>query len=418
MAPKKEVKKMDLSSFLADDTFGSANGSWADDFDPTMIQNPSSSIDIGFQLPSNEPVFPDEPPFTARIASFPDGTTEDELRNFFVNGLKLDNPGAVIEDFYCPKDREGNLKPFAFITFISRELLVDAIALNDQPIHNKPVYVSVAKPSKKERGPARNSRYNQGESDMDWNGARGARTQREPRREHVQIDWDSARSSRTVPVRDGEERQFRGPPRERRAAPREDSFDWGAARGSQTQPEIQERERSFRGPKREPREPREPREDSFDWGAARGSQVQPEPQEREKTFRTPKREPKEPKEDTFDWGAARGSLLQKEQPRKTFKPKAKEDTFEWGTRGSMLKKEQTKLQTQTPTKTEKKESTVDGPKKSMFSVLQTEDDEDEDEEQEESKASTTTEKTETSANLVKATTDLSLEDDGWTVQKN
>lgn len=127
MPPKKNVK-MDLSSFLADDTFGSATDSWADEFDPSMIQNPSSTIDIGFELPSSEPVIPEQPPYTARIASFPDGTTEDDLRNFFVEGLKLAEPEKAIEDFYCPKDLDGSLKPFAFITFVTRELLVAALA--------------------------------------------------------------------------------------------------------------------------------------------------------------------------------------------------------------------------------------------------------------------------------------------------
>ena len=345
MPPKKNVK-MDLSSFLADDTFGSATDSWADEFDPSMIQNPSSTIDIGFELPSSEPVIPEQPPYTARIASFPDGTTEDDLRNFFVEGLKLAEPEKAIEDFYCPKDLDGSLKPFAFITFVTRELLVAALALNDQPIHNRAVYVSVAKPSKRERrsnqewGSARGSRpgHFEDEADIDWSGARGGRSQREPyqrdsfqrepRREEVEINWDGARGGREPPVRD-DDRSFRGPPRERTGPPREDNFNWGAARGSQTQPEVQERH--FRS--------------------------------------APRERHAEPKDDSFNWGAARGSLLNTE-PRRTYQP-PKPDNLDWEAKGSMLNKE--KAQAKPQPKTEKKESTIDGPKKSMFSVLQDED---------------------------------------------
>lgn len=396
MPPKKNIK-MDLSSFLADETFGSATDSWADDFDPSMIQNTNSTVDIGFDIPVNEPAIPENGPFTARISSFSADTTEEELRDFFIKGLYLSNPDTVIEDFYCPKDPDGNLKNFAFITFITKELLIDALALNDKPIHNKPVYVSVAKPSKNARQP-RGSRFGGGrfeDDSMDWNGARGARTPRE-RREEVQIDWDSARGGKMPPPRGPREfRESRGP-----RPPRDDNFDWGA-RGSKTQPETPEF-RALREP-REPREPRAPKEDSFDWGGARGSLTQPEVPERQS--RGPPREKREPKDDSFDWNVARGSLVQPEV-KKTYKPKT--DDFEWGARGSMLKKPTT-IST---TKVEKKETSKhDGPKKSVFSVLQTEDDdEDEDEEK-----STTATSTKLDDNIVKATSNLSLGDeDGWT----
>lgn len=427
MPPKKNVK-MDLSSFLADDTFGSATDSWADEFDPSMIQNPSSTIDIGFELPSSEPVIPEQPPYTARIASFPDGTTEDDLRNFFVEGLKLAEPEKAIEDFYCPKDLDGSLKPFAFITFVTRELLVAALALNDQPIHNRAVYVSVAKPSKRERrsnqewGSARGSRpgHFEDEADIDWSGARGGRSQREPyqrdsfqrepRREEVEINWDGARGGREPPVRD-DDRSFRGPSRERRPLPRDEDFNWGSARGSQTQPEVQER--SFRGPPRERTGP--PREDNFNWGAARGSQTQPEVQERH--FRSaPRERHAEPKDDSFNWGAARGSLLNTE-PRRTYQ-KPKPDNLDWEAKGSMLNKE--KAQAKPQPKTEKKESTIDGPKKSMFSVLQDEDEDnvDENEDKEEKEKDTNSDSKDQTDEIAKSTAELSLNDEsGWTVPK-
>lgn len=397
MPPKKNIK-MDLSSFLADETFGAPTESWADDFDPSMIQNTNSTVDIGFDIPVNEPTIPENGPFTARISSFSADTTEQELKDFFVKGLYLSNPDTVIEDFYCPKDQDGNLKNFAFITFITKELLLDALALNDKPIHNKPVYVSVAKPSKNARQP-RGSRFGGGrfeDDSMDWNGARGSRAPRE-RREEVQIDWDSARGGKVPPTRGPREfREPRGP-----RPPRDDNFDWGA-RGSMVQSENPE----FRAP-REPREPRAsraPREDTFDWGGARGSLTQPEVQERQ--FRGPPREKREPKDDSFDWNGARGSLAQPEV-KKTFKPKT--DDFEWGARGSMLKK-----QTATPAaKVDKKETPKPvGPQKSVFSVLQTEDDEDEDDEEEKP---TTTASKKTDDDIVKATSNLSLDDeDGWT----
>ncbi|TID22529.1 hypothetical protein CANINC_003304 [Pichia inconspicua] len=352
MAPKNV--KMDLSSFLADDTFGGSTDSWADDFDPTVLENNGGTIDLGFTIPSQEASIPENPPYTARIASFPQQTTQEDIKDFFWNNLALIDQD--VEDFYCPKDADGSLKNFAFITFSSRELLIDALTLNDQPIHGKPVYVSAAKPSKNQRAP-RQSRFDSSNDDFEWGSAKGSRIAREPR--------------------------------ESRFSARNEDFEWGAARGSKAQPEPQQRSfRENREP-REPKEPRAPRNDDFEWGAARGSKVQPEPQQK------PFRENKEQR-----------------------KPKpAKVDDFEWGSRGSMLEKGTKKPASSTTstgsTKT-KSEQPVVGPKRSLFSVLQTEDDDENDDNEEEQND----EKSSNVEDITKAATELSLEEEnGWTIKK-
>ena len=393
MAPKKNVK-MDLSTFLSDDTFGTQTDSWADEFDPSMLQNTNSTIDIGFNLPTQEPEIPEDGPFTARISAFPDYCTEDDLRNFFIDGLHLANPDQFIEDFRCPRERDGSLKNFAFITFATKELLLEALELNDKPIHNKPVYVSVAKPSKNAREP-RGSRYGSrfGDEDLDW-GARGSMSaQPRRRREDIDLDWGSARSGMSQPSM--ERREFRGPPRER--APREENLDW-SARGTLQQNEPERRE--FRGPPRE----RAPREENLDWGA-RGTLQQNEPERRE--YRAPRKE-RAPKEDDLDWSALRGSKLQQQPVRRSFKPKT--DDFEWGARGSMLKEQEKKRSSQP----EKKETPVDGPKKSIYSVLANEDSDEEDEEEGE-KQQQQKEAKDSSEEITQATSNLHIGDEaGWT----
>ena len=423
MPPKKNTVKMDLNAFLADDTYGSAADSWADDFDPSML-NPSSTVDLGINLLPKEPEIPDRPPYTARIASFPDGTPAEDIRNFFVDGLKLSNPDAVIEDFYCPKDFEGNMKHFAFITFTTRELLVDALALNQHPLDGKPVTVGVAHPPKNDRAPRGQRSY---DDNLDWGSARGSAQQRDfdsrgfrPPRERREpmdenLDWGAARG--TVQQKEFDSREFRGPPRERRP-PMDENLDWGAGRGSAIQKEFEPRQFRERGP---PRERREPAQDDFDWGAGRGSAVQKDFEPRQFRERGPPRERKAPAQDDFDWGAARGSAVQKEfeprQYRERGPPKEKKaapaDNLEWGARGSMLKAKQAK-QAAKPAQTkpaEQKKAAFDGPKQSMYSVLATEDDEEEEEEQE-AKEETTEDKT--VDEVTASTSKLTVEGDGWT----
>ena len=357
MPPKKNNVKMDLSSFL--DNFGEAEDSWADEFDPSMLETNNSSVDVGvsIDIPNKEPEIPDAPPYTARISSLPDGVEEFEIKDFFAKGLKVSNIDSVLDDFYCPRDHDGNMKHFAFITFNSRELLVDALELNQKAIKNRPVTVGVAHPSKKERVPRGNRRY-EDDNSLDWGAARGSATPRE-------FNPSSFRTS--------------GPPRERRRE--EPDFDWGAARGTATPKEFNPNSFRSSGP---PRERKTQPADEFNWGAVRGTAT--------------------PKE--FNPNSFRSSGPPKERKAQPA------DDFEWGARGSLLKQKTEEAQKKAAAKPEtnnnKAESVVtNGPQKSMFSVLQNDEEDDEEEVQEEQNKDVD--------EVTKSTAKLSVEGDEWTV---
>ena len=429
MPPKKNNVKMDLSSFL--DNFGEAEDSWADEFDPSMLETNNSSVDVGvsIDIPNKEPEIPDAPPYTARISSLPDGVEEFEIKDFFAKGLKVSNIDSVLDDFYCPRDHDGNMKHFAFITFNSRELLVDALELNQKAIKNRPVTVGVAHPSKKERAPRGNRRY-EDDNSLDWGAARGSATPREfnpssfrtsgppreRRREEPDFDWGAARGTATPKEFNPNSFRTSGPPRERKTQPADD-FNWGAVRGTATPKEFNPNSFRSSGP---PRERKTQPADEFNWGAARGTAT---PKEfNPNSFRSsgPPRERKTQPADEFNWGAVRGTATPKEFNPNSFRssgpPKERKaqpaDDFEWGARGSLLKQKteeaQKKAAAKPKTNNNKSENVVtNGPQKSMFSVLQNEEEDDEEEVQEEQNKDVD--------EVTKSTAKLSVEGDEWTV---
>ena len=357
-APKKNVKKMDLGAFLADDSIG---GLWADEeVDMSSIGvATASAVPTGSysreeleDYPRRErteyPV-PDAPPYKARVANLPYDASEDALARFFEDRLQARD---IVEDVKLPMDMmSGRPKGFAFVTFTEREVLEEALRLTMSDFSGRKIYVNVAAPQKADV------------FDMDWRANRTG-----PigggRREEPDLDWGAARSSG---------------PRERKPRREEPDLDWGSARGSGVLP---------------PRE-RRPRRDEpdLDWSSARGSGVLP-PRERR-----PRRD-----EPELDWGSARGSgvLPPREHSRREFRKKDEKE-FDWK-RGQALEPRAKKA----APKTAEKEKDQPKPQKSLYDVLSLDDDSEE--EKEEEKKEEPAEKTETG--LEDKVANLTVEE-GW-----
>ena len=368
--PKKTVKKMDLTSFLNDDTFGS---SWAEeDVDLNKITIPIETANAN-TIPLSElahaknnsnntrsggfggsfggrsrldpalgggssdrreeyPV-PDAPPYRAVINNIPWDITPEGVQAWVEDGLV--KPEAV-EEVVLPKNLRDptRLKGNAFVTLKERADLVAVLKFNGTKLNERTVYVSVAAPR---RG---------GGADVDWSSARGSNFQGDGREDAPDLDWGAARGS-----------NFRGPRRERE----EVDIDWTAARGS-----------NFQGSSRPPRRERE--EPDIDWSAARGSNFQ-------SSSRPPRREREEP---DIDWSAARGSNFQSSSRPPRREREKEEPALDWGAaRGAQFGKPQQTKNTYKDRSLTNKKTTDEQPKiqKSVYDVLRTEDD-DEDEEAE------------------------------------
>lgn len=377
--PKKTVKKMDLTSFLNDDTFGS---SWAEeDVDLNKITIPIETANAN-TIPLSElahaknnsnntrsggfggsfggrsrldpalgggssdrreeyPV-PDAPPYRAVINNIPWDITPEGVQAWVEDGLV--KPEAV-EEVVLPKNLRDptRLKGNAFVTLKERADLVAVLKFNGTKLNERTVYVSVAAPR---RG---------GGADVDWSSARGSNFQGDGREDAPDLDWGAARGS-----------NFRGPRRERE----EVDIDWTAARGS-----------NFQGSSRPPRRERE--EPDIDWSAARGSNFQ-------SSSRPPRRE-REKEEPALDWGAARGAQFGKpQQTKNTYKDRSLTN--------KKTTDEQPKIQ------------------KSVYDVLRTEDD-DEDEEAEKQNGDAKENKVDAAVEkLQDKTAQLTVEDgDNWEV---
>ena len=301
--PKNKTVKMDLNSFLNDESFQS---SWAaDDVDVTKINIPIENAsantipleelaaankaaaagrrrglggaggDAGFgtwtgrslmdpALSGNaeprrfreEYPVPDHPPYRAIINNIPWDITPEGVQAWVEDGLN--KPGAV-EDLELPKsfNDPSRLKGMAFVTFKEREDLVQALTFSGTRLNERTVYVSVAAPR---RGGGSGGF---GGSDIDWSAARGSNFQasRPPRerREEPELDWDSARGSHFKSSR---------PPRERKEEPQ---FDWSAARGANFHAANSgEDDSSNNNRNSASRRPRS-KEPELDWGSARGA---------------------------------------------------------------------------------------------------------------------------------------------------
>ena len=276
MAPPKKTVKMDLNSFLNDDTFTST---WSeDDVDLNNIKIPientnantipleelmaarnanAASNNNGFnqggrtgghldpalggsrRVREEYPV-PNEPPYRAIINNIPWDISPEGVKAWVEDGLE--KPDSV-EDVDLPvsPSEPSRLKGMAFITLKDREDLVKALTFNATKLNDSTVYVSVAAP--------RRGGFRSGGADFDWGAARGSNFEASgPRREEPNLDWGAARGSNFQSAR---------PPRERREEP---NLDWDAARGSNF--------KSQRAPREKTDEP------ELDWGSARGSKFQ------------------------------------------------------------------------------------------------------------------------------------------------
>lgn len=316
MAPPKKTVKMDLNSFLNDDTFGS---SWAEEeVDLNKITIPIENLKANtipleelaaaknnnnnsgfrggggsrldpalgggrndFQERVEYPV-PEHPPFRAIINNIPWDISPEGVKAWVEDGLQQEES---VEDVDLPRSMKDptRLKGIAFVTLKDRQGLVQALTFNGTKLNERTVYVSVAAPRREGF---------RGGDDFDWNGARGSNYQSSGEGAGPDLDWGSAR---------GSQYQERRPRRE------DPNLDWGVARGSQyeeTKPRREEPNLDWgaaRGSQYEERRPRR-EEPNLDWGVARGSQFQE---------RQPRKE-----EPNLDWGVARGSNFQERKPRK------------------------------------------------------------------------------------------------------
>ncbi|CAD1813624.1 RNA recognition motif family protein [Candida parapsilosis] len=458
MAPKKNVK-MDLGSFLADDTYGGT--SWADEevdlnsiglsLDKSTTEAPiggkPSFSGLGggegrFQEQRKErkeyPV-PDKPPYVARVSNLPWEVTEEVIVRHFEDRMQAHD---IITDIRLPVDREnGRLKGYAFVTFTERGLLEESLNLTLSEFQGRKIYVNVAAPPRADEGDWRSGRSGplggrgEPEVDLDWGSAR--RTQAElPRRERSSrgpreerssgpdLDWGAARSDASgLPPR---ERSHRGPPREHK--PRDEpDLDWGAARSELA--ELPPREKSHRGPPREHKSRDEP---ELDWGSVRSSHVELPPrqrssrtsshgegQERGSFSRAAKKQ-----EPELDWGAARSSSTtlppRERSSRSGSTRKNSENDFDWK-RGQPLQQRTKPARGQKHKDDKKEEEKSQGPQKSQFSVLSVDDGDDDEEEESEAKQENSKQESDDVSKLESATANLSVSEkdnnsnDDWEV---
>ncbi|CCD24334.1 Tif3p NDAI_0D00200 [Naumovozyma dairenensis CBS 421] len=458
MAPPKNAKKtvkLDLNSFLNDDTFGS---SWAEeDVDLNKISIPienvpantvpleeiarkqntgtmggmgmgmgmgmgggrgGSRLDPALAGPGSsrrdfsqreEYPVPEHPPFRAIINNIPWDISPEGVKAWVEDGL---NKPEAVEEIDLPKSIKDptRLKGLAFITLKERNDLVKALTFNGTKLNERTVYVSVAAPRRDgyrsggadfDWGSARGSAFQASngpgqDADLNWDSARGS-NYRAPR-EEPNLDWDSARGSNFRQQRSSRE------PRE----PREEvNLDWDSARGSnfrQQQPREPREEvnldwDSARGSnfrQQQPREPREPREEvNLDWDSARGSNFRQQ--------QRPPRGPRETREEVnLDWDSARGSNFRAQrpprEPREPREPRKQEPELNWGdARGANFGKKPTTTTTSTKEKASKSSIKANKPVEEPVKIQKSAfdvlrtDDDDEDDEEEEEAAENSTE---------------------------
>ncbi|CAA18401.1 translation initiation factor [Schizosaccharomyces pombe] len=169
MGPKKSTK-MSLNAFLGDESFGSTN--WADDIDdlPALPQDRTtstyratpSSADAGYNAPSStfESVrsppesrreggmgsgyqrdaipIPSEPPFTAHVGNLSFDLTENDLGDFFGEGV---TSIRLVIDPLTERSRG-----FGYVEFETADTLSAALALSGEDLMGRPVRITVAEP--------------------------------------------------------------------------------------------------------------------------------------------------------------------------------------------------------------------------------------------------------------------------------
>ncbi|KAI5956822.1 TIF3 [Candida jiufengensis] len=427
---KKSVK-MDLGSFLTDESFGGT--SWADEeVDMSSIgvsidkpsSNASTSYTTNTSMDSNneggyerrerkEFPIPDNPPFKARISNLPWEFGETDLIRFFEDRMQNKE---IIQDIKLPIDRETNrLRGYGFITFKSKELLEESLNLTLSEFQGRKIFVNVAPPRDEDSNFGRSSGNR---VELDWGAARSSTSQLPPRddkfsrdrsergerperrrKEEPSLDWESARSTTSsLPPREDKypPREDRGdrPPRRRKE---ESNLDWGAARSTTSQLPPREDKyspREDRGDKFQRRNRNETssptsasKEQDFDWN--RGQSL---PQKQRSISASSK-----PKEDNLDWSSARSTTTtlpprersnrrnnnsQNKPESLTSSTSSSKEDFDWS-RGQSLPQRTPRSKPQQPKESKKEEDSKQrGPQASQFSVLSIDDDEEEEEEEE------------------------------------
>ncbi|CCK70266.1 Tif3p KNAG_0D05280 [Huiozyma naganishii CBS 8797] len=474
MAPPKKTVKMDLNSFLNDDTFDS---SWTEeDVDLNKINipiertTPANAIPLeeikaaaggrggfgrgdrgfgggdrgfgygggsggasrldpalqggektggfgsfgggagGSRGPREEYPVPNHPPYRAIINNIPWDISPEGVKAWVEDGLG--KQGAVDDiDLPTAMDDPSRLKGMAFVGFKEREDLVTALTFNATKLNERTVYVAVAAPKR--------GGFGFGGADVDWSGARGSQFQGSGGGDEVDIDWGAARGSNfkaSRPMRDEANLNWdavRGSNFKESRAPREEAnLDWNAVRGS-----------NFK----ESRPPRE--EANLDWNAVRGSnfkESRPPREEANLDWNAVRgsnfKESRPPREEAnLNWGAARGSQFTGSQRERQRQPARDEPQLDWGAAKGAHFGKKTQGKRAFPGKQAEKPATSTEEKtkiqKSAYEVLRSEDDDDEDDE--ESKQETSEKKDEGNVDeLAQKTASLSVtegDNDEWEV---
>lgn len=291
--PKKNTIKMDLNSFLNDDSFGNV---WAEDeVDLNKINisikdvKPSNTIPLEDLAPGKSKMshldpalftekkerveypVPNEPPYKARINNLPWDIAEDGIKAWFEDGLQ--KPDSVL-DLVAPRDiNTSRLKGFAFVTFAERDDLENSLKFNGTKLNDRTVYVAVAAPQKD------SMKFNGNNfDDFDWGSARGSNFQTSrQRRDEPDLNWGAARGSNFKESKEFMQRE-------------EPNLNWGTARGSHF---------------KESKEKKSQEEVDLNWGTARGSNFR---EQKERTLKS---------ESNLDWSTARGSNFREQKERKS-----------------------------------------------------------------------------------------------------
>ncbi|KAJ2999748.1 hypothetical protein HDV02_001991 [Globomyces sp. JEL0801] len=147
MSKKQKAVKMDLGSFLKDETMG---GSWADEVTdlPTALEN--NHIDTsshGGYSKSDMPdiPIPENPPYTAFIGNLSFQVSDRDV-NMFFGDLRIKSVRLIVDM------QTQRSKGYGYVEFEDRESLVSAIQMNGETLMNRSVRLNVAESGPKSRG--------------------------------------------------------------------------------------------------------------------------------------------------------------------------------------------------------------------------------------------------------------------------
>ncbi|KAJ3195727.1 hypothetical protein HK101_011239 [Irineochytrium annulatum] len=150
MPPKKKGIKMDLGSFLTDESLGSVD--WADDVDlPTAPASASeyssqqrdsrgySTSSYGGREPSGPVTFPTRPPYTAFIGNLSFEITDRDIETFF-RELRIKTIRLV-------RDHDTDQpKGYGYCEFDDVDSLRAAVAMNGESVQGRNIRIDVSEP--------------------------------------------------------------------------------------------------------------------------------------------------------------------------------------------------------------------------------------------------------------------------------